>query len=76
MKPEEAQKLARQNSKRMEAIYDEIRKSASRGNYQVYLNTGMASKAEQEVLTDKGYKCFYETSETDGGQFLVISWQG
>lgn len=74
MHAEEARKLAAQNSKRMEAIYKEIRESASKGNDRVMLYTGMATRSEQEILTGKGFKCFYETMETDGGQMLVVQW--
>lgn len=74
MKADEARKFAFENSKRMNEIYETIKESAKRGNRSVCLHTGMASKPELEILQEKGFKWTYETSETDGGQFLQIIW--
>lgn len=74
MTAEQARKLAFENSKRMNAIYEDIRKSAMRGNSSVYLHTGMASTPEIEILKANGFSCGYEVSETDGGQMLLIKW--
>lgn len=74
MTANEARKLAFENSKRMNAIYEDIRKSALRGNSSVYLNTGMASAPELEILKANGFTYGYETSEIDGGQMLLVKW--
>ena len=70
----EARQLSFEHSKRMTHIYNRIKDSAKVGNNEVYLNTGDASKEEIGVLKNNGYTASYETSETDGGQFVVIKW--
>lgn len=74
MKADEARKLAFENSKKMNEIYETIKESAKRGNRSVCLHTGMASKPELDILKEKGFNWKYEVSETDGGQFLEITW--
>lgn len=74
MTAEEAKKLTFEHSKRMQAIYKSIEKSAMKGNNELYMHTGEVTVNEMEVLKKNGFVVGYETSETDGGQFAVIKW--
>lgn len=74
MDAKEARKLSHDHSKRMQTIFKSIAESAKKGNTEVYLNSGEATSAELEVLKTKGFTTRYETSETDGGQFIVVKW--
>jgi hypothetical protein len=74
MKAEEARKLTHDHSKRMQKIYKSIEDCAKQGNNELYLHTGDATMPELEVLRKNGFTAGYETSETDGGQFIVIKW--
>jgi len=58
----------------MKKIYDDIAFSAKKGNSSCCFHNGDASKEELEVLRANGFTATYETSETDGGQFIVVKW--
>lgn len=74
MKAEEARKLSSEHSKRIQKVYALIAESAKKGNNEVWLSTSEASGHELDVLRSNGYTAGYETSEVDGGQFVVIKW--
>lgn len=74
MNAEEARILTRNHSKRMQDIYSHIEKSAKQGNSEIHLFTSQASASELEVLRKNGFHASYETSETDGGQFVIVKW--
>lgn len=74
MKAEEARKITFEHSKRMKKIYEAIEKSAKLGSSSTILTVGEASTPELEVLKANGYKAVYETSETDGVQYILVEW--
>lgn len=74
MKAHEARKLTHDHSKRMQAIYKKIQESAKIGNNEITLFVSECSREELSVLRDNGYTAGYETSETDGGQFIIVKW--
>ncbi len=74
MKASEARKLTHDHSKRMQNIYKDIEESAKKGNSQVFFHTGVVTKCELDVLIANGYVAVYETSEVDGGQFILVKW--
>lgn len=75
MKAEEARKITAQHSKRMKAIYADIELAAKSGYSSTVISVGMASAPELDILRKNGYSASYETSEIDGGQFIVIKWE-
>lgn len=74
MKAEEARKISFAHSERMQKLYKMIENSAKHGNGELGVNTADATKAEMEVLQNNGYVVSYETSEIDGGQWVLIKW--
>ena len=74
MKAAEARKLTNAHSNRMQQIYAGIAGAAEKGCDHVYLFTGDITCSEQEVLRENGYTITYETSETDGGQMVLVKW--
>lgn len=74
MKAEEARKITREHSKRIQHIYDCIEKEAKAGNSVLILNVSQANTQELDVLRSNGFTADYATSEIDGGQFIEIKW--
>lgn len=59
----------------MKDIYECIERSAKRGNSFVTLDHSAASIPELEILRANGFAAEYESSETDGGQYILIKWE-
>lgn len=74
MTAKEARDLTFDHSKRMQAIYEGIKRSALRGNSETHLNVGECTKDEMEVLRKNGYTADYAYAEIDGMQYVVVKW--
>lgn len=74
MTAEDARKLSFKHSKRMQLIYELIEASAKKGNRELQLFTSDCNKEEMEVLKKNDFAASYESSETDGAQFVLIKW--
>lgn len=74
MTAKEARDLAFDHSKRIQEIYEAVKRSALRGNYETHLNTGECTKDEMEVLRKNGYDVDYAYSEIDGAQYVIVKW--